>query len=464
MLFKNRYSFLSNMCSLGQTVKIGDIVVRTTENYYQAMKSSNPAIRDFIAQLNPYEAKRIARETKQKEDFNNNKLTIMKDAIEVKFNLPVFKFLLLATNNTKIVEDNYWNDTYWGVCEGVGENNLGKLIMEKRDSLKTIAEVKSKIKIGNMYHKDVIEYYDYICFTSNSTLNKDNELIMGAGTAKVIKDMYNTLPAYFGKEVIKGNNSLIVNNEFNIIAFRTKDNWKEDSKIELIQESLDKLRKFALKNKDKRIALPVPGVTNGNLTEDVILPLLANLPKNVDVWSLPKTNCYTGIGSRTLPEEYGVIIDELAELAYKSNIRLRGGGADGSDNRFENKAYGLKEIYLPWKGFNGNKSLLYTQSNTAETFAYFLHPAFDRLSDPVKKLMARNVYQVIGGDLRTPSDFVACYTKDGCNSHKTRTSATGGTGQAISLASLIGVPVYNVFNKEDYEMLKLQLKSLVKDE
>ena len=36
----------------------------------------------------------------------------------------------------EIVEENTWGDTFWGVCKGVGENHLGKLLMEIRDANK----------------------------------------------------------------------------------------------------------------------------------------------------------------------------------------------------------------------------------------------------------------------------------------------------------------------------------------
>lgn len=35
----------------------------------------------------------------------------------------------------EIVEENSWRDTYWGVCKGVGENHLGKILMKIRDEL-----------------------------------------------------------------------------------------------------------------------------------------------------------------------------------------------------------------------------------------------------------------------------------------------------------------------------------------
>ena len=43
--------------------------------------------------------------------------------------------LLLDTGGAELIEGNTWGDTYWGVCDGVGENHLGKLLMLVRDEL-----------------------------------------------------------------------------------------------------------------------------------------------------------------------------------------------------------------------------------------------------------------------------------------------------------------------------------------
>lgn len=34
---------------------------------------------------------------------------------------------------------NHWHDTYWGVCDGAGENRLGKLLMQVRRELRVAA-------------------------------------------------------------------------------------------------------------------------------------------------------------------------------------------------------------------------------------------------------------------------------------------------------------------------------------
>jgi predicted NAD-dependent protein-ADP-ribosyltransferase YbiA (DUF1768 family) len=35
----------------------------------------------------------------------------------------------------EIVEENTWNDRFWGVCNGFGSNHLGKILMRIREEL-----------------------------------------------------------------------------------------------------------------------------------------------------------------------------------------------------------------------------------------------------------------------------------------------------------------------------------------
>ena len=158
---------------------------------------------------------------------------------------------------------------------------------------------------------------------------------------------------------------------------------------------------------------------------------------------------YAGIGSRKTPP---LVLDRMKEIAYllaKRGVILRSGGADGADMAFEEgctMAKGKKEIFLPWKGFNKNQSPLYDIPRDAYIIAQKFHPAWDKLTDHIKKLMARNTQQICGKNLDQPCDFVICYTNDGCTSGSTRTYKTGGTGQAIAIASSIGIPIINLFN------------------
>lgn len=83
------------------------------------------------------QAKRRCREMKIRSDWDSIKLEIMRDLIKQKFSLRNKKLMndLIATDDAYIEETNYWNDTFCGVCKGVGENNLGKIIMARRAEL-----------------------------------------------------------------------------------------------------------------------------------------------------------------------------------------------------------------------------------------------------------------------------------------------------------------------------------------
>ena len=53
-----------------------------------------------------------------------------------KFNDKELARKLLDTGDCYIQEGNKWNDRFWGVCKGQGENHLGKLIMKIRSELR----------------------------------------------------------------------------------------------------------------------------------------------------------------------------------------------------------------------------------------------------------------------------------------------------------------------------------------
>lgn len=167
---------------------------------------------------------------------------------------------------------------------------------------------------------------------------------------------------------------------------------------------------------------------------------------------------YAGIGARKTPVEilkkmalYGAV---FAKLGYV----LRSGGAQGADAAFERGCdlhQGPKEIYLPWQGYNSSNSALYNITEHAYTIAEEVYglERWRRVSSGVKKLMARNIYQVLGLTLDTPSRFVIAWTPDGIETAEQRTRKTGGTGQAIACASQYSIPVFNLQNEDAEDRL-----------
>lgn len=172
---------------------------------------------------------------------------------------------------------------------------------------------------------------------------------------------------------------------------------------------------------------------------------------------------FTGIGSRETPEDIGEKQKKVAKVLARYGFVLRSGGADGSDSNFE-EAYkevgGKMEIWLPWKGFNGRQGDKYLPTDAHYGLAATIHPAWFYLKHGPQALHARNTGQVLGMNLATPAKFVLCWTKDGARTKDEVTKNTGGTGTAIKLASIAGIPVINMYHDTWFDELKAVLASL----
>lgn len=134
--FTDAFRFLSNFYP--SPIKLGGIVYPTAEHAYQAMKTKDRKLRQEIARLKtPGEAKRFGRSITLRSDWEKVKRRQMHRIITAKFtSIRSLRTLLLATGDAKLVEGNHWGDTYWGVCMGLGENHLGKILMKVRSELR----------------------------------------------------------------------------------------------------------------------------------------------------------------------------------------------------------------------------------------------------------------------------------------------------------------------------------------
>ena len=140
MRFRNEYWFLSNMypCSIWYEGALdGKYIFRSVETIFQMMKCDDDNEKEGFELLNGFEAKKRGRRVKLRDDWNEIKLDVMRDILEVKFSIPDLKNKLMRVND-EIVEDNNWGDRYWGRCNGIGKNMLGKLLMEIRDGGKYV--------------------------------------------------------------------------------------------------------------------------------------------------------------------------------------------------------------------------------------------------------------------------------------------------------------------------------------
>ncbi len=185
---------------------------------------------------------------------------------------------------------------------------------------------------------------------------------------------------------------------------------------------------------------------------------------------------YTGVGSRNTPMYILYMMSKLAMIFEKKGFILRSGCALGADAAFEdvlmNPAKNA-EIYIPANNFPGKMGTslkshyicpeqrfgtkfndLFCQA-TRLIHKDDVHKGWKYLDAYTMKLHNRNMFQVLGIDLKTKSNFNICYTKAGELKYEETNRSTGGTGTAINASDLYNVEIFNLGNDEHYKRLSL---------
>lgn len=133
--FDGEFAFLSNFYP--SPIEFEDITYPTNEHFFQAMKTLDLDERRAIANCaTPGQAKRMGRRVALRPDWEEVKEDVMLTGLCIKFTDRALRSQLLETGDEELVEGNSWGDTTWGVCNGVGQNKLGKLLMRVREELK----------------------------------------------------------------------------------------------------------------------------------------------------------------------------------------------------------------------------------------------------------------------------------------------------------------------------------------
>lgn len=135
------------------------------------------------------------------------------------------------------------------------------------------------------------EFKAVVC-TTNQIIKNNGQLVMGAGIAKVFKDNYPVLPLIWGEQLKqrkkRGDKSLLMcvhPTEISsitigpyLIAFPTKNHFKDKSSLSLINASMVELHLLADIMNFSSVLLPKPGCSNGGLSwETDVLPLIRHM-------------------------------------------------------------------------------------------------------------------------------------------------------------------------------------------
>lgn len=164
-----------------------------------------------------------------------------------------------------------------------------------------------------------------------------------------------------------------------------------------------------------------------------------------------KTMTYAGIGSRSTPQPTLITMSNGAQQLSQMGWKLRSGHADGADLAFESGS-SLSEIHLPWASYNrqhrwkvGAKYIVPDITPEMLKIAAAHHPVWDRLSDPVRNLMCRNVTIILGQHLNDPADMVICWTP--------QAAYKGGTAHGMRVADTYGIPIFNLADPAQHRKL-----------
>jgi hypothetical protein len=299
---------------------------------------------------------------------------------------------------------------------------------EKQEELLTKEELDKAIADRNVYKAIAAKKAEMRRAADYSYINK--------ALFKKVYDNYNTAlehTAYDGKKyfVYKAINAWGD-------SFRANEFWATDHKSVLENgfmevEDVDNnviISKFLDGSKVK-----TKPATSGMITADV----KAEYPGKPEFNKLPSksatpTMTYAGIGSRQTPQEVlnqmTQVAKELASKGYTLNtgVTFRG-GEEGADAAFS-KGTTKKNLFSPEN--QGSRT-------REQTVAKEMHPNSGALSQGALKLMARNTNQVFGDNLNTPVDFVLFYANE-----TSGVRPQGGTGQAVEMARLKGIPTINM--------------------
>ena len=130
--FRGSWYFLSNMCP--SPIHLGGVRYSCAEAAFQAVKLADKTARKQFEGLTGPEAKKLGRKVQLRPDWEEIKIDVMRWIVSEKFKQnPMMRIGLLQTRGFELIEGNTWGDTFWGVCNGKGQNWLGRILMEYRD-------------------------------------------------------------------------------------------------------------------------------------------------------------------------------------------------------------------------------------------------------------------------------------------------------------------------------------------
>jgi len=119
---------------------------------------------------------------------------------------------------------------------------------------------------------------DARCITTNGTVKKNGEAVMGKGVALQLKTQHPDFAFNLGRCLTRDGNMVTYTPHLQLFTFPVKHNWWEVADIELIKISCTQLMLILnYCSEMKRVLLPAPGCGNGGLAYEQVLPVIRPL-------------------------------------------------------------------------------------------------------------------------------------------------------------------------------------------
>lgn len=196
--FRGKHAFLSNFYET--EIYCWGFKYRNAEAAFQAMK--NPLKAGMFEGLDAKEAKKLGRTVELRKDWEKHKEGYMYTVCLAKFTQkPELEAMLLATGDKVLVEGNTWGDTEWGVCNGVGKNLLGKILMRIRGELQKCYRDKVEAEMKSLHKLHALRDYIWDNFSESEPIY--HQLLHVAETA--IADKNDDIALLRGANIVKTN-------------------------------------------------------------------------------------------------------------------------------------------------------------------------------------------------------------------------------------------------------------------
>lgn len=297
----------------------------------------------------------------------------------------------------------------------------------------------------------------WICITTNGIVKSDGTAVMGAGVALEAAHRYPDLPRQLAGYLNRFGNRVFIFPDQKIITFPTKHHFRHPSDLELIRKSCGELMAVLDKYRIRKVLLPRPGCSNGQLKwEDVkaaIAPLLDDrvvachfIGKSAPATATPPAeNAQMDLFAPTSKVVATPAPDDTPAPSFGLDSYVNhSGGAYGADTEWDliGRAYGVTDHrhYREQGNAGLSKRLRDAGVQAVLLTPEDLEPGYQALEEIYKKkfernmannLKARNFFQVNNAE----AVFIIGFLK-GFKAVK------GGTDVAAQIGIRQGKPVY----------------------